>query len=404
MMDTKCTSWVIWLLVIGLSSDLCSQDSKILESKRQVIEKQIDLTNQILEKTKRNKKSTIHDYKAIRSQIENRQNLISDIRSELDSTDTFIKNSNVYIDKVETNVDAVKLKYDQILRSAYRQKLTQNTLLQLLASKSLKEALLKWRYTKQFEQYCKKQIALLQRSKLDLKTTLDTIVVVQKLKQSLLEEERKQNDLLGSELEQKNKLIKSLESNEKMLYAELSKQNLEKQNMNRAISNIIAGYTSADDIKPSTQQSSAKVSNTITPRVSTKSFTENKGFLAWPVEEGFIINKFGKQRHPTLPDVEIDNNGIDIRTTKNAKVNAVHDGIVVGRSFIPGNYNVLVIRHGEYLTVYSRLEEAFVKKGDQVYSGQNIGKVVTEDGVSMMHFEVWNNKQKENPAYWIQRK
>jgi len=379
-------------------SPIHAQDSKILESKREVIEEQINLTNQILEKTKRNKKNTIHDYKAIRTQIENRQDLISNIRSELDSTDTFIKNSNQYISQVENNVSAVKLKYDQILRSAYRQKLTQNTLLQLLSSRSLKEALLKWRYTKQFEQYCKKQVALLQRSKTNLKRTLDTVVVVQQLKQSLLKEKSEQNQILGSELAQKNKLIKSLESNERMLYAELAKQNLEKRDMDKAISNIIAGYAPTAETKNTKQREPIS-----TPEV-TKSFLESKGFLAWPVEEGFIANKFGKQRHPTLPDVEIDNNGVDIRTTVDAKVNAVYGGTVVGRSFIPGNYNVLVIRHGDYLTVYSRLEEAYVKKGDQVYSGQSIGKVVTEDGVSLMHFEVWNNKQKEDPAKWISNK
>jgi len=376
-----------------------AQDSRVLESKRQVIENQIQLTNQILEKTQRNKKSTIHDFKAIKSQIENRQDLITNIRSELDSTDTFIKNSEKYISKVENNVSAVKTKYNQVLRGAYRQKLTQNTLLQLLSSKSLKEALLRWRYTKQFEQYCKQQIALLRRSQVDLKNSIDTIVVVQELKKSLLKEESQQNKILGSELEQKNKLIKSLESNERMLYNELSNRKSEKQSMDIAISRIISGYA------PASSESSAPTSTvTDVSSESMKGFSELKGFLAWPVKEGFIANKFGKQRHPTLSDVEIDNNGVDIRTTKDAIVKAIHNGVVVGKSFIPGNYNVLVIRHGDYLTVYSRLEDAYIDKGDKVYSGQDIGKVVTEDGVSMVHFEVWNNKQKEDPAKWIQRK
>jgi len=168
--------------------------------------------------------------------------------------------------------------------------------------------------------------------------------------------------------------------------------------MDNAISQIIAGYEG-----PPNKVIAAQRSNSSITEESTKSFPENKGFLSWPVE-GFIANRFGKQRHPTLRDVEIDNNGIDIRTKQNAKVSAVYNGIVVGKSFIPGNYNVLVIRHGDYLTVYSRLEEAYVDKGDGVFSGQNIGKVVTEDGVSIMHFEVWNNKQKEDPANWIQIK
>ncbi len=392
-------SFLTTLFLICHVTQLTAQDSKILESKRQVIEEQINLTNQILEKTKRNKKSTIHDYKAIQSQIKNRQDLITNIRSELDSTDTFIKNSKEYIVQVESNVGSLETKYNQVLRSAYRQKLTQNILLQLLSAKSLKEAFLRWRYTKQFELYCKKQIAMMQRSKSELKQSLDTVMVVQERKKTLLEDESEQNKMLGSELEQKDKLIKSLESNERMLYTELAKRRTEKQNMDGAISNIIAGYSPPT---PTTKPKSTSSSSTGSE--SSTNFAENKGFLSWPVDEGIIINRFGKQRHPTLRDVEIDNNGIDIRTKQNAKVNAVYNGIVVGKSFIPGNFNVLVIRHGDYLTVYSRLEEVYVSKGDGVYAGQNIGQVVTEDGVSMVHFEVWNNKQKENPTNWIQKK
>lgn len=389
---------ISFLIVLCNSVILHSQNSKVLESKREVIEKQIDLTNQILEKTKRNKTSTIHDFKAIQSQIKNRQNLISNIRSELDSTETFIKDSKTNIDLLENNVNSLESKYNQVLRAAYRQKLTQNTLLQLLSAKSLKDALLRWRYTKQFEQYCKKQIALLHRSKSNLKQSIDTVLAVQELKKSLLEEESEQNEILGSELNQKNKLIKSLESNERKLYAELSKQRDQKTKMDQSISQIITGYV------PKGQNSTPIASQENTRNETVSTFAENKGFLSWPVKEGFISNRFGKQKHPTLRDIEIDNNGIDIRTKTGAITNAVYNGIVVGKSFIPGNYNVLVIRHGEYLTVYSRLEEVYVEKGEGIYSGQEIGKVVSEDGVSVLHFEVWNNKQKENPENWIQKK
>lgn len=376
-----------------------TQDSKVLESKREVIESQIDLTNQILEKTLRNKTSTIHDYKAIQSQIKNRQDLISTIRAELDSTETYLKQTSKDVTQLETNVNELETKYGQVLRAAYRQKLTQNTFMQLLSSKSLKEALLKWRYTKQFEKYCKKQIALFHRSKNNLQESINTVKAVQESKKSLLTEESDQNQLLESELDQKNNLIRSLESNERKLYAELDRQKGEKTQLDNSIGKIISGYSipAQYDVNPASKE-------TINFETTAKTFAESKGFLSWPVDDGFISSRFGKQRHPTLRDVEIENNGIDIRTKARAQVKAVYNGVVVGKSFIPGNYNVLVIRHGNYLTVYSRLEEVKVQKGDGVYSGQNIGSVISEDGVSVLHFEIWNSKQKENPANWLQRK
>jgi len=394
----NCSAFAYLFLCILLSSTLHAQDSKILESKREVIESQIDLTNQILEKTLRNKTSTIHDYKAIQSQIENRQELISTIRSELDSTETFLKQTTEVVDLLESNVTSLESKYGQVLRAAYRQKLTQNTFLQLLSSKSLKEALLKWRYTQQFEKYCKKQIALFHSSKLKLQQSIDTVLVTQELKKSLLNEENDQNQLLESELSQKNKLIKSLESNERKLYVELDRQRGEKNQLDNSITRIISGYTvpASYDVKPKQK--------TINIVGNAKTFAESKGFLSWPVDNGKITGRFGKQRHPTLRDVEIDNNGIDIKTTPNAEVKAVYNGVVVGKSFIPGNYNVVVVRHGNYLTVYSRLEEVNVQKGDGLYSGQKIGNVINEDGRSILHFEIWNSKQKENPSYWLQSK
>lgn len=392
------TSFLVVIFFTILSTQLVGQDSEVLQSKRKVIEGQINLTNEILEKTQRNKTSTIHDYKAIQSQIKNRQELITNLQADLDSTEMFINQTSGDVQQLESNLVELESKYGQVLRAAYRQKLTQNILIQLLSSKSLKEALLKWRYTKQFESYCKKQIASFKQTKINLEQSIDTVLVAQELRKSLLGKENDQNQLLESELDQKNKLIRSLESNERKLYAELGKQRVEKTQLDQSINTIISGYS----VPASYDTNPASTPNEI--EASAKTFAESRGFLAWPVSEGFISARFGKQRHPTLRDVEIDNNGIDIRTKPRAEVNAVYNGIVVGKNFIPGNYNVLVIRHGDYLTVYSRLEDVTVQNGDGVYVGQKLGTVISEEGTSFLHFEIWNGKQKVNPEHWLQNK
>lgn len=394
----NCISFLVVILFTIASTQLVGQDSEILESKRKVIEGQINLTNEILEKTQRNKTSTIHDYKAIQSQIKNREELITNIQADLDSTEIFINQTSGDVQQLESNLVELESKYGQVLRAAYRQKLTQNTFIQLLSSKSLKEALLKWRYTKQFENYCKKQIASFKRTKINLEQSIDTVLVAQELRKSLLGKESDQNQLLESELDQKNKLIRSLESNERKLYAELGKQRVEKTQLDQSINTIISGYSVPASYETQTANNTSEIA------ASAKTFAESRGFLSWPVSEGFITGQFGKQRHPTLKDVEIDNNGIDIRTKPRSAVSAVYNGIVVGKSFIPGNFNVLVIRHGDYLTVYSRLEDVTVQNGDGVYVGQKLGTVISEEGTSILHFEIWNGKQKVNPEHWLQNK
>jgi len=135
-------------------------------------------------------------------------------------------------------------------------------------------------------------------------------------------------------------------------------------------------------------------------------FSENRGHLPWPVDNGFITRYFGKQSHPALRRIQVSNNGIDIQTAKSQEVKSVFEGDVVGLQFIPGNNYMLIIRHGSYFTVYSNLEEAFVKRGDRIKLRQVIGKVGIDkiSNQSELHFEVWWEKSRKNPMHWLKRK
>ena len=134
-------------------------------------------------------------------------------------------------------------------------------------------------------------------------------------------------------------------------------------------------------------------------------FRQNKGRLPWPVEGGFIARGFGRQKHPTLKNIEITNNGIDIRTDEAAAVRAISDGTVAGVQFVPGHDYTVIIRHGNYYTVYSNLSETSLSKGDAVRAKQPIGRVSSNPitGASELHFELWHQKERLNPVGWIKK-
>ena len=135
------------------------------------------------------------------------------------------------------------------------------------------------------------------------------------------------------------------------------------------------------------------------------SFEENKTKLAWPVTTGFISSKFGKHPHPVMKGIIQDNPGVDIQTNKDETVKSVFGGKVIQIAYVPGMYNVVIVQHGEYYTVYSRLKEVMVKKGTLIPSNQPIGVVHTDkDGISEVHFEVWKNFAKLNPEGWLSPK
>jgi murein DD-endopeptidase MepM/ murein hydrolase activator NlpD len=135
----------------------------------------------------------------------------------------------------------------------------------------------------------------------------------------------------------------------------------------------------------------------------TGAFEQNRGRLPWPVANGVVTGYYGRQPHPTLQNVVVDNNGIDIRTDVNAEVRAVFQGEVVGTQFIPGYNYMLIIKHGNFYTVYSNLEDVKVKRGDQVILKQPLGRVSkdVQTNTSSLHFEVWLEKERMNPLHWL---
>ncbi|MCM1378216.1 MAG: M23 family metallopeptidase, partial [Prevotella sp.] len=134
-------------------------------------------------------------------------------------------------------------------------------------------------------------------------------------------------------------------------------------------------------------------------------FASMKGSLPKPVSGTFkVISPFGRQSLPDLPDVTYDNPGVDVEVAKGATVMAVYAGKVSGVYVVPGFSNVVIVNHGNYYTVYGNLSSASVKVGDNVKQGQALGKVAADaddPSHSLLHFEVWKNREKLNPMSWV---
>ena len=137
----------------------------------------------------------------------------------------------------------------------------------------------------------------------------------------------------------------------------------------------------------------------------TRRFESKKNTLTWPVSSGFIASKFGTQKHPVLKKITIINDGVGIQTERDSKVRAVLDGEVTMTGVIPGKNNFVLIRHGDYLTVYARLKSINVKKGQKVKADGIIGEVYTDrNGVTELEFQVYKGTTKLNPEHWLAMK
>ncbi len=392
----------VFLALFLLAPLLCfSQERQLLEERRKKLILDIQKAEELLTDTKKNKETTLLRYNTLQGQIKKRKELIRTLQEEVNLADGSLTQLHSVIQSLQSDIDKLYREYGQMARVAYRQKLTLGRILFLFSAHSLNDAFRRWQYLKQYDHYREKQAHLISETQSTLISQLHELETRKKEKQSLLENANWQTGRLATELDEKDKLLKSLKTYEDSLMAELKKKRQAHEQLNSAIEKVIR-----DEMAKARKAERKDETNTVSNAAAEASsgFEGVKGRLGWPVQNGTITGYFGRQEHPSLSGVYLTNNGIDIRTELDASVLCIFQGEVVGVQFIPGYSSYMaIIRHGSYYTVYSNLEEVSVKRGQTVKAKEVIGKVRTDPKTSAaeVHFEVWQEKNRMNPLDWL---
>ena len=419
----------MWLLVIALATPVVclGQNKRDLEEKRKKLIRDIEVTDKMLKKTTKTRETTFDRYIALQSQIERRENLIRTIGDEIAESESTTARTAGVIESLTRDVKTMQEDYGKMVRNAYRRKMLINPLLYILSAESINQAFRRWIFLRKYDRFRKSQAEAIIFTKNMLSKKIVALEDAQREKENLLIALQGQKTTLSTELTDKEKLLKDLEKDENRLRQELQKKQEAHEALNQAIERVIQ-----EEIRKKVEEARRPkpASPTRTPPVTSKSpqpatasaieteetteipedgvsiaFKQSRGQLPWPVENGFIARGFGRQKHPTLRNIEITNNGVDIRTDQSAAVRAVYDGKVAGVQFIPGHDYTVILQHGNYYTVYSNLSETSLAKGDRVKARQIIGRVSSNaiTGASELHFEVWHQKTRLNPSGWINK-
>ena len=395
--------FVLLCLIFSLAS-ISAQSRKELEEKRQQLLKEISLTSKLLNETKKNKAAELDRFIALQNQVMAREKLLQNLQKEVNFVDEQLSRTHTVIGALEDDIQRLEKEYGVMLRSAYRQKIRNTGLLFLLSSKNLNQAFRRWQYMRQYDRYRKKQAGLIMKTKSTLQDKISILEDRKKEKELLLRAEESQKNMLLAEFDAKNKILKSLKKDESKLLADLKQKKSNHERLNQAIElaiqeEVMRSRENLRDAASLAEERPELVRSDI-------AFSDRKGRLTWPVENSVISSYFGTQPHPTLQNITITNNGIDLLTDKGAKVKAVHPGVVVTRQFIPGHDYMLIVKHGNFYTVYSNLEATYIRKDQPVQLGQPIGQVKQDPktGKSEVHFEVWRDKERLNPVEWLKKR
>ena len=413
----------VWLLLIAclLSAGAAqAQSRKELEERRKRILKELQTTNSLLKKTSKNKAAAYDRLVTLQKQIEQRERLIRNIESEIQVAEEAIARSAAVVAALEEDVTRMREEYGRMVRSAFRRKTVGNPLLYFFSAQNLNAAFRRWMFLRKYDNMRRSQAQAIAVTQAMLQRKMNNLARAIQEKESLRAAMQGQKQTLDRERTDKNELVKELSQNEAHLRKEIAEKQAAHDALNKAIEAIIReeirereeaqallagtapkpGEAAPVALSSESLKAMEKVS---AAAAASQGFQKMRGKLAWPVEDGFISRKFGRQKHPTIPSIEITNNGVDIRVKENADVFAVFEGRVAGVTYIPGSQYTVIIQHGDFYTVYANLEDVSVRKGDAVKNRQRIGRVGANPITSTteVHFEVWRQKEHMNPSLWL---
>ena len=390
---------IIPLLLIAFNVFPQTQKKKDLESKKQELQKEIDYQNKLLNDVKKNKNRSMIQLAILNNKIARQKELISTIGRELDMIEGTISETKQSITQKESELKTLKNDYAKIIYASYKNRDSYLRLMFLFASQDFNQAFQRIKYMQYYTDARKKQAGLIVDTQRQLQTKKQELENRKEQQSKTLTQKEIETGNLSKQKKDKEVTLTDLQKKEQDIKAEIKKKKEQAEKLRKAIEKVIDV-----EIKKSNPKSDSK-KITLTPEEKELSndFEGNKGKLPWPLAEGVITEQFGTHDHPDLPGIKINNNGLNIGTNKGANVRAVFNGTVVAVTSVGGlEGKVIIVKHGEYLSVYSNMDDVSVKSGEKIKTKQSIGKVLTNDNSETeLHFEIWKGQNMMNPESWI---
>ncbi|MBM3418210.1 MAG: hypothetical protein FJY17_04725 [Bacteroidetes bacterium] len=413
------------VLLFVITSPYAQTSKEKLQKEQQKLEKKISNTKKLLAKVKNNTQASLNEIRLIDNQIKSRESLVRLFDNQVRMADIKMTEKQAEIIELRKRLKLLVRQYRKMLLYAYKNRGNHSKAMYILSSGSYNEALLRNRYLKKITAIQKRQVALINQHQLLIGQELKEISAEKESKVLAMEQKSIERDLIEKDKIRKQQSFEKLKVEEQQLSAQLQEDQRKKQDLKRKVDAVIKEEInkakqktkerkSEDDKNKTENKNSNDVAtnrNKVVYSESSegsavgKNFANNKGRLPWPVDNGQITERYGRNAHPTLSGVSTVNNGVDITCSKGSRVRCVFEGEVSSVFSIPGAGKVVIIKHGGYMTVYSNLQEVHVSQGSKVSLKQTIGSLINDGGVSVCHFEVHlisnGVPQTLNPSLWL---
>lgn len=378
---------------------LHSQDPKKneLESVRKKTIEEIEFATKMIEENQAKSKESLNQLSLVNHKIKMQNRLIETLAEEIEVLDQQIGLNNSSIVESRQKQDKIKSEYAKSIYLTYQKRTRNSFVLYILASDNFNLAYKRFRYIQIVNSYRKKQVALLLDLEQQIKEENQKLEEKKRDRQNLHTLHEKENVKLANEKIKQKGMLTKLQKQEKDLKAELEKKKRIAREIEREIEKIILAErkkSSKGDIYATLTKEEKLISD---------EFGKNLGKLPWPTKQGVVVGKFGEQDHPSIKGIKVRNDGIYIATVKNAEVRCVFTGVVTRIFSIPGENYSVIIKHGNYYTLYHNLKDVRVSTGNELRTKDVIGSVATDmdKNEAILHFQIWKETERNDPELWL---
>ena len=429
-----------------------------LEQERKQLLRSIEASDKKLQQLRRDTRNEEQTLSTVKEQVEQRRQVVAVLGNEVSGLQARIDTLSGHIGRLHRRESALLLRYRAALVQLQRIDTHIDPVLFVLSSQNPAEARERQRFLSRYSKAVREASVALRTTRTEIEATKAEVGRTHSEKEQLLSLREAEKKKLEAEEQQRAAQVKDLQGKQQVLAQDLSKQKQKAEELDRKIqaqveAEIIAAQRRAAELQrrreearrrqaqrtqptppPSTGRSGRGKGTTPPPpppppaddepeerraatpggyamdaneRALASSFAQNKGRLPAPIRGSYsILRTFGVHQHSEHNRVQVNSSGVDFGVNGDSRAYAVFSGVVSRVFVIPGYGTAVILRHGNYLTVYANLSSVAVSTGSRVSTGQAIGSVgASPDGSlgRLLHFQLWHERTKLNPLAWIKR-
>ena len=381
------------------TGSLLAQDSaEKLRKTREKTMKEIDYANKLLHETQGKTKKSLTEINIINHRLAKRKEFLIGLEVEVSIISQDIEKNLKEISATEQEIGKIKEVYARMILNLYKNKVTGYQSMYFVASENINQLYKRIHTVKLYNSYLKKEREKLDDLRLELQEKNDQLKESRNSKDVMVNKTKSETITIQREVNEKNQLIKQLKQRQKEIEEEIRNKEKIARKLENELKKIID-----EERRASKAKGNKEVIMTPTEKIVSADFAKNIGKLPWPTERGIITGKYGEHQHPDYKNVTVRNDGVYISTSTGESARSIFKGVISRVFSIPGENYTVIIKHGQYFSLYHNLINVTVKPGQTVNTKEVIGTVFTDinSKETVLYFQIWKETERSDPEIWL---